>query len=101
MAKASLCGRPAKDASTEQGLCGRSRSASSLWTLRFVTIAFYPTGSRTAAVVTFGYTEVRTAVFRGLNSYLRSILTASVVAGRNPGLKSETWATHFLLCGGR
>ena len=39
--------------------------------------------------------------FRGLNSYLRSILTASVVAGRNPGLKSETWATHFLLCWGK
>jgi hypothetical protein len=34
--------------------------------LRFVTIAFYPTGFRTAAVVTYEYPEVRTAVFAGL-----------------------------------
>jgi hypothetical protein len=34
--------------------------------LRFVTVAFYPTELRTADVVTYGYPEVRMAVFAPL-----------------------------------
>jgi hypothetical protein len=60
--------------------------------LRFVTIAFYPTGSRRAAVVTYGYPEVRMAVFAGLTVIDASLAAPglvsmmAVVARKNPGL---------------
>jgi hypothetical protein len=105
MAKANLHGRLAKDASTEQGLCGRSRSASSRWGLKvcnYHVLSYWIQNGRRSYVWVSGSAN---GGFCGAKGYLARLpdlgLTVPVVARKNPGLKSETWATHFWLLQGK
>jgi hypothetical protein len=63
---------------------------------RFVTIAFYPTGSTTADVVTYEYPEVRTAVFPPL-TVIYPLVSGVTTRREKPRSQKRDLAIHPFL----